>query len=124
MSETFWDYTCSHCARDMRRNPHETCSNGGICFSISELNEKRIHDLSEMLSQPNNGFLSLEEATIKPAFPSELTDDLLREYAAGKFSEDVKYRGQELAKELLSTRAVLRSLRKAYNMQNPQGISR
>jgi hypothetical protein len=30
------DTTCSHCGRDMTRNPFEMCSNGGYCVSITE----------------------------------------------------------------------------------------
>ncbi len=67
--KTDWDWICSHCSRDMRQKPHETCSTGGLCISIAELNERRLH------------------ATQREG---ELTNDLLKQFIDGKFSEDLK----------------------------------
>jgi hypothetical protein len=72
-----------------------------------EYNAKRLHDLAESLSEPNNGFVSLEEAN-RPV--SELTDRLLRDYSMGAYSEDLKHRGVELARELLEARERIRGL--------------
>jgi hypothetical protein len=38
--------TCSHCSCDMsQQKPHERCSNGGLCVSIEEFEERKIRDL-------------------------------------------------------------------------------
>jgi hypothetical protein len=93
--KTDWDWICSHCSRDMRQKPQETCSNGGLCISIAELNERRLH------------------ATQREG---ELTNDLLKQFIDGMFSEDLKHRGQELCRELLAARQRIDNLQLSYNM--------
>jgi hypothetical protein len=107
------EYTCAHCSGDMNRNLN--CSNGGSCESIEDFDKRKVRELQESISQPNNGFITLEEAS-KPAILPELTDEILGWYADGRFSEDVKHRGQELAKELLEARLILRGFRAKHGL--------
>jgi hypothetical protein len=56
--------TCAHCGSDMAtQKSHERCSNGGLCVSIKEFDERKVLDMMQSLSQPNNGFVAPEEAT-------------------------------------------------------------
>ena len=55
--------TCAHCSCDMsKKKPHERCSNGGLCVSIEEFDQRKVRDMQQSLKQPNNGFVSPEEA--------------------------------------------------------------
>jgi hypothetical protein len=101
-----------------------------------------VYQMLKSIREPNNGFVSSEEARLGvpmmsalcncdrlpnehelcECYPQPLTDELLQKYIDGLFSEDVKHRGQELAHELLTARRQLKTMRLAYRMQNPQGI--
>jgi len=95
-----------------------------------------VEQLLENIRKPNNGFLSPEDANLPMSalcncerLPNEhetsecyglrngqLTDESLQDYADGKFSQDVKHRGQELAKELLEARLILRGFRAKHGL--------
>jgi hypothetical protein len=55
------DTTCSHCGRDMNRNPNEMCSNGGYCVSITERESKVDGQLSYERCGWYNGWCILDK---------------------------------------------------------------
>ena len=75
------EYTCAHCSGDMNKNL--SCSHGGSCESIEDFDKRKVRELQESISQSNNGFVALEEAT-EPVINPELTDEILGWYADGR----------------------------------------
>ncbi len=50
---------CAHCSCDMsKQKAHERCSNGGLCVSIEEFDQRKVRDMMQALSLPNNGCMT------------------------------------------------------------------